>query len=298
MNTLIKKIIFLPLEVLSSISTLYSYLISILKPSFGNYWLDKQAEKNKSLIKSISHKDALGKLVELKIYTPNWICRFRADTFSTKEPETLNWIDKYGDGGTLFDIGANVGLYSIYYAKTKPGNVYAFEPSVFNLAQLAKNIHINGTQNKIQIITNPLTQENQFADFNLSTIDEGGALSAFGVGYGQDGNALAKKFSYKTLGLSLDFLMKNNILPEQPSMIKMDVDGIEHLIIEGAKETLKNKKCKTILIEVNDRFKEQAHQITKILSECGFVLDEKIQSDIIADSGAFSGMFNQIWIKK
>ena len=41
----------------------------------------------------------------------------------------LNWIDEYGGEGTFYDIGANVGIYSIYYAKAKTGKVISFEPS-------------------------------------------------------------------------------------------------------------------------------------------------------------------------
>ena len=69
-----------------------------------------------------------GKTVKLKLFTPNWVCRFRANTFSTKEPETLEWLDESESDGVFFDIGANVGLYSLYYGATKKGNVYAFEP--------------------------------------------------------------------------------------------------------------------------------------------------------------------------
>ena len=45
--------------------------------------------------------------------------------------------------GWFFDIGANIGIYSLYYAKCHRGNVYSFEPSVFNLRQLAKNVSSN-----------------------------------------------------------------------------------------------------------------------------------------------------------
>mgnify|MGYP001474305760 CR=1 FL=1 len=58
-------------------------------------------------------------------------------------------------------------------------------------------------------------------------------------------------------------------------MIKVDVDGIEHLILSGAKETLRNSVCKTVLIEVNDSFSDQAGETMSILTECGFSLKEK-----------------------
>ena len=61
----------------------------------------------------------------------------------------LEWIDEFGEGGAFYDIGANIGIYSLYHAVTKSGKVYSFEPSVFNLRQLAKNISINDFDDKI-----------------------------------------------------------------------------------------------------------------------------------------------------
>ena len=58
------------------------------------------------------------------LYTPNQICNFRYSTFSIKEPEMLEWIDEYG-GGVFFYIGANIGIYSLYYAKMKEGSVFS-----------------------------------------------------------------------------------------------------------------------------------------------------------------------------
>jgi FkbM family methyltransferase len=102
------------------------------------------------------------------------------------------------------------------------------------LSLLAKNIYENKLQDQIKIITNPLTQQNEFADFAFSSIEEGGALSAFGVDHDHDGKPMNKILTYQTLGLSLDFLIANNIISERPSLIKIDVDGIEHLILAGA----------------------------------------------------------------
>jgi hypothetical protein len=91
------------------------------------------------------------------------------------------------------------------------------------------------------------------------------------------------------LGLPLDFLLTEKILPEVPKMIKIDVDGIEHLILLGAKKTLKDSKCKTVLIEINEKFKGQASESEKILTECGFSLKEKYH--------AVEETYNQIWFK-
>ena len=292
---LVKNLLLSPLKLLSYIASFYASLLENISVGLGDYWLECEAAKNRLKKQTISHLQN-GKITKLTLFTPNWTCRFRANTFSTKEPETLEWIDKSESDGVFFDIGANVGLYSLYYAATKKGKVYAFEPSVFNLSLLAKNIYENRLHDQIKIITNPLTQQNQFADFGLSTIEEGGAMSAFGVDYDHNGKPINKNLIYQTLGLSLDFLIAKNIITERPSLIKIDVDGIEHLILAGAIETLKHPTCRSVLIETNDNCLEQANSISKILLECGFSLKGKRQAEMFAGS-KFQGIYNNIWRK-
>jgi len=290
---IVKSLLLLPLHCLDALGRGYSALIAAIHPTFSTYWLDAQNDRIQARRKQISHV-VKGVAQHFSFYTPNWICQFRAATFSTKEPETLEWMDTYGGKGALFDIGANVGLYSVYYAKTQPGNVYAFEPSVFNLRVLAKNLNANDVESKVKIIPNPLTTTNCFADFNLTTTMEGGALSSFGVDYGQDGTPMNKVFAYQTCGFSLDFLMEAGVVAEYPSLIKVDVDGIEHLILRGAVKTLAHPQCKTVLIEVNDAFAELSTEVQSILTGAGFRLETRAQAEMFHASAALN---NQIWIK-
>lgn len=287
MRHFIKRLLLAPLKIPGFFITAYSLLVGLIHQNLRYAWMDEQINKNNHQIHEVTHLVGNLKPVTLKIFTPNWLCRYRAETFSSKEPETLKWIDD--NDGVLFDIGANIGLYSMYHAKTKSHNVYAFEPSFFNLPLLSKNINSNDLQDKISIITNPLSDSVDFANFKLANIDEGGALSAFGVDFGQSGDEMESIFSYKTLGYTLDHMFENEILTELPAMIKIDVDGIEHLILAGAKETLRNPICKTVIVEINDSFSEQAVIASKILSECGFSLKAK---DHLSGE-----IYNQIWVK-
>src|SRR5437660_7162357 len=75
---------------------------------------------------------------KLSFSVPNTLNWFRSATFSTKEPETLTWIDAIPQRSVLWDVGANIGLYSCYAAKVRDCRVFAFEPSVFNLELLAR----------------------------------------------------------------------------------------------------------------------------------------------------------------
>ena len=77
-------------------------------------------------------------------------------------------------------VGANVGIYSVYAAKVRECKVYAFEPSVFNLEILARNIHLNELVEQVTIVPLPLSNRLQKSKLNMSTTDWGGALSTFG----------------------------------------------------------------------------------------------------------------------
>ena len=78
----------------------------------------------------------------------------------------------------------------------------------------------------------------------------------------------------------------------QPDFIKIDVDGIEHIILEGGINIL--SKISGILIEINDDFKEQAERSKFFLEEAGLSLKEKVHSKMIVKSN----IYNQIWVRE
>ena len=229
--------------------------------------------------------------VQLVFYSPNRVNKFRIETFSSKEPETLKWIEKFSGNSVLWDIGANVGLYSCYAAKLKNINVYAFEPSVFNLEILTKNIFLNQLSNNVTIVPFPLTDKLKETEFKMTSADWGASVSTFGQDYKHDGTKLKREFNYKMLGLSMNDCV-NVLKMKRPDYIKMDVDGIEHLILEGGNQIL--KKTKSILVEVDENFITQVERTKKYLTEAGLKLTEKKHSDLIEKS-KFKSVFNQIW---
>jgi hypothetical protein len=114
--------------------------------------------------------------VNLVFSIPNGLGKYRVDTFSTKEPETLEWINSMPQGSVFWDIGANVGLYTCYAAKVRGCRVFSFEPSVFNLEMLARNIFLNGIVNQATIIPLPLSDALAANKFNMTTTEWGGAV--------------------------------------------------------------------------------------------------------------------------
>jgi FkbM family methyltransferase len=233
--------------------------------------------------------------MSFKFAAVNALCTWRYATLSSKEPETLEWVDSMPTGAVLWDIGANIGLYSVYAAKKRNCKVWAFEPSVFNLEVLARNVHLNMLTSNICIVPIALSNKLGASQMRMTSMEWGGALSTFGESYGWDGERLEQVFEYKTLGLRMADAGQIFEIP-QPDYIKMDVDGIEHLILSGGADIL--SKTQGVLIEVNEGFQEQATMCEKLLTQAGLVLKEKRQSEMVATStSGFQNGFNQIWMR-
>lgn len=216
---------------------------------------------------------------------------WRARTFLTKEPETIAWIDELEEGSVLWDVGANVGLYSVYAAVSRNLRVCAFEPSVFNLEFLARNVVKNGVESAVTIVPVALNDSTKVSSFDMSNTTWGGALSTFEHKIGWNGKAIESCFSYLTLGVSADQLVESFGLPF-PDALKIDVDGIEHLVLAGASGVL--ERVGTVLIEVNRDVPEHADGIRQYLEAAGMRLEKSAHSDLIENSN-FAVVVNQIW---
>jgi len=205
---------------------------------------------------------------KVKFFIPNKAVDLRVKRIFSKEPETLKWIDSFQNNkNTIFwDVGANIGLFSLY-ASQKHNNIkiFSFEPSTSNLRVLSRNISINQQQERITINQFPLTKyENSYLVLKETRFQEGCAMNTFGENFGDDGNIIYEKNSYKVFGNNINNLIDSRIL-DIPDYIKIDVDGIEHLILEGADKHLKSKKIKSISVEINEEFEEQKIKVNKIL---------------------------------
>lgn len=264
--------------------TVLDLAISIsVKTTVGRYLLEKLLSAALERTASVEHKSTA-----LTFSVPNTTNHFRIKTFSTKEPETLDWIDAMEEGSVLWDVGANVGLYSCYAAKRRNCSVVAFEPSVFNLELLARNIFLNDLVEKIVMMPLPLSNKLATSTLNMSMTEWGGALSTFGESYSYDGKPLEKVFEFQTLGLSMDEAHTLLRIP-RPDYIKIDVDGIEHLILQGGLNVLTG--VKGVLIEINDEFMSQSLDADIYLKNAGLVMVDKRHFDI----SSTIPIYNQIW---
>ena len=266
---------------------------SIFKRSFMSHIKDFQHEN--------SYKELEIYKQTVNFFVPNKVVEWRIDTFYSKEPETLDWINSFenNEKTVFWDIGANIGLYSIYNAlKNDKSITYAFEPSTSNLRVLSRNISINNLEQKIKIFTNPLTNKsNEFLLMQENDFYEGGALNTFGENFNFEGKKKNFKMKYSLLGVSINYILNKKIL-SVPTHIKIDVDGIEHLILEGANEFLKDEKLKTISVEINENFKDQYDKILKIMENNNFKLLHKKHNDQMFPKGSiYENTFNFIFVR-
>ena len=229
----------------------------------------------------------------LKFYASNYLLKYRVDTFYEKEPQTIEWIKNFDNNKVFYDIGSNIGLYTCYAAKIKNIKVYSFEPSYFNLQILGKNIHVNGLSQKVVVFPLSLNDKTQISNFYLTSPQEGSALASFGSNIGHDGKTIDKNFFYATAGMTLQNVIDTFKLPN-PDYIKIDVDGLEHLILRGAKSVI--SKATSILIEINDSFEEQKKISEEILLEAGFYKKKYEKADL-SHQKEFANTHNQLWIK-
>ena len=264
-------------------------LLSVIFTSgrFGLILGEKISKSMKRKIRVIVHQN-----IELKLFVPDELNDWRAITFASKEPETLAWIDTFENSSVFWDVGANIGLYSIYAAEKKSCKVVAIEPSIFNLEILAKNIALNKAERLVTIFPIALTNQNSQGLFSMSSDEVGGALSTFGKEYGYDGKKLDFKFQFQGIGMRMDNAVDLWGL-DQPDYVKVDVDGIEHLVLEGFGEKL--KKVKSLLIEVNKDFKEQAAAIEHLMIKHDFNL---LTEHPLTSLNIAGQTFNQIWARR
>lgn len=266
------------------VKKIYS-LLSILDYIFSKFFKKKFFLVLKEVIEEKSYEKIKINNSDLFFFCPNELISWRVHTFYTKEPETLEWIDSFEskvDHEIIFwDIGANIGLYSIYAAsKFEKIKVISFEPSTSNLRILTRNININKLQDKINVNQLALSNfnSNKFQNMNESNFLEGAALHSFNKKLDFEGKKMHAKNSYKIIGLSIDenidFLNLNI-----PNFIKIDVDGLEHLILKGGDKTLDNEKLKEIFIEINDNYQHQYDEIHKIMELKKFQFIQKKQAN-------------------
>lgn len=225
-------------------------------------------------------------------FCPGKLPEYRARTALTKEPETIEWINNFDNRSVLWDIGANVGVYSLYSAK-KGCTVLSFEPSPSNYYLLGRNIELNILGNKISALCIAFDSETKLDFLYMTNTQLGGALSSFGEAVNWNGNPFVEKFKQSMIGFSIDnFIEQFN--PIFPTHIKIDVDGNEHRIIEGARNTLLDKRIKSVMVELDSERVDYCTSVICMLEKAGLKLFRKRHSLEFKNSSCYNYFFHRL----
>ena len=225
--------------------------------------------------------------------TPNIPAKFRVDTLRTKEPDTLAWIAGFAADDVLVDIGANVGMYSIWAAKTRGVRVFAFEPESQNYALLCKNIVLNGLSERVVAYCLALSDERAYSRLFLSEFHAGGSCHTFGESLDHQLAPRPARFTQGCVSATLDELVAQGVLPV-PAHIKIDVDGLEHKVLHGCRATLADPRLKSVLVEINTNL-ELHRNIIDEMKALGFGLSAAQVAAALRTEGAFAGVGNHIF---
>lgn len=239
-------------------------------------------------IQPVAHVEVRGRKMAYGV--PNRMALWRVQTLHEKEPATIAWLDAMTEGSAFLDIGANIGLYTVYAAVQRGCRVVAFEPEAQNYAQLNRNIFFNKLHDRVTAYCAALSDEMKLDRLYLSKFDYHGSGSchSFGAEVGFDLAPRASPFVQGSVSVTLDWAVAAGMI-EVPDYIKIDVDGFEHKVIAGARELLRNPKVRELLIEVNPHI-ESHRLLLDELAALGFHFDPAQRSASARTEGAFSGV--------
>ena len=162
------------------------------------------------------------------------------------EPETRAWVDTHiQPGDCLWDIGANVGVWSLYAARTRGCRVVAFEPSAQTYGVLYKNILANRLDGLISAYCVALSDKTGVDDLYIWAAEPGTSMHGLGAPENVRGR-FKEEFKQAALSYRIDDFVKLAGVPP-PDHIKLDIDGIEELALNGGRETLRG--IKSLIIE-------------------------------------------------
>jgi len=190
----------------------------------------------------------------------------RASTVHGERSVVTDVLRTLDDDDVFYDIGANVGTYSCFAGQTvEDGNVIAFEPHPANIERLRENAALNDIQ--LGVLPVALSSER-----GVSNLDVSGEEDKAGVGTHSLSTGNAER-SIKVDMIEGDRLIEEGNIPP-PTVVKIDVEGAEQLVLEGLRATIGSGQCHTIYCEVHpDRlsgFGGSEQELRELLRENGY----------------------------
>lgn len=193
----------------------------------------------------------------------------RGVSFFTKEKITVKWIERFNKNATLIDVGANIGIYSLYAATLKH-TVISIEPESLNFALLNLNIYDNKLNKKIKSFPICFSNKESFGYLNINNMNWGKSSHNYSK------SLLDHQFAQGTYAITIDKFCET--LNLSPNYIKIDVDGNENQVTDGMISQIKKENLISILIEVE--INKNYNSINNFFNKYGFY---EVEEEIIGE---------------
>ena len=195
----------------------------------------------------------------------------------------------------MWDIGCNIGFFSIFAAMANDIKVFAFDAMANNIAGLVKNLKLNGMEDRVTPLCLPLTSKTGFYPLQIpaQAFETGGSGAELFSPSRPKTYDTPQTLYLNSLAYALDDLTEQAGLPI-PNHIKMDVDGVEDMVIAGSMKTLENSKVRSLMFEISADLYDE---VLLKLSGLGFNHDKRVSTDegipIIDGSSGTNNFFSR-----
>lgn len=227
------------------------------------FWQIEKRLLKRSRIKTLFN----GARVYLTPQNPSASCLVYADY---PDKPALMALRNLANKNTVFlDIGANIGFYSLLM-QDKVNQVYAFEAHPDTLALLTKNFELNNIDLKHIV---PKAVSNKNGPMFFSNLKSGSPINRI-VAQSASNNTI------KVQATTLDEFMSQQACPQNAEwIIKLDVEGAEQWVLEGAQHTLKHYPVKAILFE---SLSPKTDKVPALLQVAGFEIQSIMKNNYLA----------------
>lgn len=225
---------------------------------------------------------------EVKVALASQFCVYRTMSYFDKEPETIDWIAGIPEGGVLFDVGANIGIYTLWAGVTRRARVYAFEPEAGNYATLNLNLRANGLAASCRAFCVGIADRVGFDDLLIAHPEVGSSNH-------QVRRAEPGRNVQGIPTTTLDHLVYESGMP-CPSHLKIDVDGNEPEIIAGAGRLLADDRLRSVLIELAVMVPAHRAVIDRLVA-AGFEKDEDLERAVYAKTAGVKHTGNIVFTR-
>ena len=251
--------------------------------SLSRYLETRRLNRRFALEPIVIHSPVPGTTVTVAFTVHRWFeYHHRARDSYTGEPDMVEWLKTtLQPGDVLWDIGANVGAYSILAGKLCPGaSVISFEPFIPNFAHLWENIVLNEVTAQVFPVCAGLTDKTAPTALAVNDPRAGSSHHQVGLTGGklQQGVLAARGDDLRAqLGLA------------SPTLLKLDIDGLEVAAVEGLRETLRAPGLREVMIEIEQGKSEEPVQ--KLCAAAGF---QRVPNPLTVPT---NGVFNAHFVK-